>query len=199
MPCTPERVHGLMVNPYPPAPRGTTVHSGDAGEPGHGLWWGIAIILIAVIVAVAFGVATHGDGDVARHVVAAQAMGPEGTPPEVTDDGTPVGTADGVAFPGLLAQQGWLPVSGRTDQVSDRTVTTVVYGREGRRLAYSIVSGPPLGAPPGSRSVGGRAPVVRAFDADGRSAVMTVREGHSIVVSAVGVPLAALVRAARTD
>jgi hypothetical protein len=189
-----------MVNPYPPAPEGTTVRSAtDAGEePGGGLWWGIGIILIAVIVAAAFGTATRGGDDVARDVVAAQAAAPGRGAPPVDAAGVPQGSADGVAFPGLAARQGWMPVGRRTDQVSDRTVATVVYGREGSRLAYSIVSGPPLGAPPGSHSVGGRAPVVLAFDADGRTAVMTVRDGHSVVASALGVPLAALVRAART-
>jgi hypothetical protein len=154
-----------MVNPFPPESDGTTVRSVDGDEPGRGLWWGVCIILIAVLVAIAFGTVTNGGDDVARDVVATQARAHVGR---------------------------------RTDQVSDRTVATVVYGEEGHRLAYSVVSGPPLGAPPGSRSVGGRAPVVLAFDADGRVAVMTVRAGHSVVASAVGVPLAALVRAART-
>jgi hypothetical protein len=154
-----------MVNPFPPESDGTTVRSGGDDEPGRGLWWGVGIILIAVVVAIVFGSATNTGADVARDVVSAQALAPVGR---------------------------------HTDQVSDRTVTTVVYGQEGHRLARSIVSGPPLGAPPGSRSVGGRAPVVLAFDANGRVAVMTVRGGHSVVASAVGVPLASLVRAART-
>jgi hypothetical protein len=154
-----------MVNPFPPASDGTTVHSGADDEPGRGLWWGVGIIVIAVLVAIAFGTATNDGDDVARAVVATQVAAPVGR---------------------------------RTDRVSDRTVSTVVYGQEGYRLAYSVVSGPPLGAPPESRSVGGRAPVVLAFDTDGRVAVMTVRGGHTVVASAVGVPLASLVRAVRT-
>ena len=188
-----------MVNPYPPAEHGTTVHSGDGSEPGRGLWWGVAVILVAVGVAAAFGTVTNGGDDVARDVVAAQAQAPSRGAPAVGPDGAPEASGDGVAFPGLAARQGWVAVGRRTDEVSDRTVTTLVYGREGRRLAYSIVSGPPLGAPPGSRSVGGRPPVVMTFDANGRTAVITVRDGHSVVASAVGVPLAALVRAAHTD
>ena len=165
MPCATEWVHGAMVNPFPPESDGTTVRSGDDDEPGRGLWWGVGIILIAVLVAMAFGTATNGGEDVAREVVAVQALAPVGR---------------------------------STHQVSDRTVVTVVDGQEGYRLAYSIVSGPPLGAPPGSRSVGGRAPVVLTFDANGRVAVMTVRDGHTVVASAVGAPLASLVRTART-
>jgi hypothetical protein len=154
-----------MVNPFPPESDGTTVHSGGDEEAGRGLWWGVAIILVAVLSAIAFGTAANNGDDVARAVVATQATAPAGR---------------------------------RTDEVSDRTVSTVVYRQEGYRLAYSVVSGPPLGAPPGSRSVGGRAPVVLAFDTDGRVAVMTVRGGHTVVASAVGVPLASLVRAVRT-
>ena len=187
-----------MVNPYPPAQQGTTVRSGDDAEPGRGLWWGLGVILVAVIVAAAFGTVTNGGDDVARDVVAAQSRVPDRGAPAVRPDGTPVASADGVAFPALAARQGWVAVGRRTDQVSDRTVTTLVYGREGTRLAYSVVSGPPLGAPPGSRSVGGRPPVVITFDANGRTAVMTLRDGHTVVASAVGVPLAALVRAAHT-
>jgi hypothetical protein len=188
-----------MVNPYPPAQHGTTVHSADDGEPGRGLWWGIGVILVAVIVAAAFGAVTNTGDDVARDVVAAQARTPDRGAPIARPDGTPEASADGVVFPGLAAHQGWGAVGRRVDQVSDRTVTTIVYGRDGRRLAYSVVSGPPLGAPAGSRSVGGRPPVVLTFDAGGRIAVMTQRAGHSVVASAVGVPLAALVRAVRTD
>ena len=188
-----------MVNPYPSAQHGTTVHSADDGEPGRGLWWGLGVILVAVVVAAAFGTVTNDGDDVARDVVAAQSRPPDRGAPAVRPDGAPDASADGVAFPALAAHQGWVAVGRRTDQVSDRSVTTVVYGREGRRLAYSVVSGPPLGAPPGSRSVGGRPPVVLAFDAGGRTAVMTLRGGHTVVASAVGVPLAALVRAVHTE
>lgn len=188
-----------MVNPYPSAQHGTTVHSADDGEPGRGVWWGVAVIVVAVLVAAAFGTLTGGGDDVVRDVVAAQARTPDRGAPPVGADGTPDASADGVPFPGLAARQGWVAVGRRVDRVSDRTVSTVVYGREGRRLAYSVVSGPPLGAPSGSRSVGGRPPVVLALDADGRTAVMTLRGGHTVVASAVGVPLAALVRAVHTE
>ena len=197
MPCAPERVHALMVNPYPPASGGTTVHSGEADDAGRGVWWGVAIIIVAVAVAVVFGVATHGDDDVARAVVGAQAGSLSASAPTGAPDGAPGDSADGVPFPVLTGQQGWRPVARRVDHVSDRRVTTVIYASDGRRLTYSIVAGPPLGAPPMSRSVGGRLPVVLAFDADGRAAVITVRSGHSVIVSAVGVSRAALVQAAR--
>lgn len=178
-----------MVNPFPPAHAGTTVHSDDADGPGRGTWWGVAVIIIAVIVACAFAVVTNDGDDVARGVVAAQAALGGGQ--------RPVPSAHGLAFPDLGRSDGWVPVGGGTSEVFDRRVTTVVYGRQGGRLAYSIVSGPPLGAPPDSRSVGGRMPVVLAFDAQGRSAVIVTRDGHSAVVSGAAVPLTVLVRAAR--
>lgn len=178
-----------MVNPFPPAGAGTTVHSDDGDGPGRGTWWGIAVIVVAAIVAAAFGIATNDGDDVARAVVAAQAR--------VAPTGRPAATGAGLAFPDLARVDGWRPVSGGSGQVFDRRVTTVLYERDGMRLAYSIVAGPPLGAPAESRSLGGRAPAVLAFDAEGRGAVIVTRAGHSVVVSAVGVPLSSLVRVAR--
>ena len=186
-----------MVNPYPPASGGTTVHSHEADDASRGVWWGVGIIILAVVAAVVFGVATHGEDDVARAVVAAQARLPNTRALPGAPDAVPRVSAEGVQFPAPGSANGWRPVSRHVGRVSDRRVTTLVYRSDGRRLAYSVVSGPPLGAPPTSRSVGGRLPVVLAFDADGRAAVITVRSGHSVIVSAVGVPPAALVRAAR--
>lgn len=155
-----------MVNPYPPASTGTTVRHAGADGPGRGTWWGVGVIVLAVVVAAAFGIATNGGDDVARHVVEAQA--------------------------------GWGPVARRVDEVDGRAVVTVVSRAGGRRVAYSVVDGAPVGAPQGARRVDGAAPAVLAFETGGRTAVMATRGGHSVVLSAVGVPLSVLVRAART-
>jgi hypothetical protein len=157
------------------------------------------VIVIAIVLAVAFGVATHGPDDVARAVVAAQARGSQSGAPGVTPSGAPAVTAAGVAFPNLMDRLGWRVVGRRDDTVSDRAVTTLMYERDGRRIAYSVVSGPPLGAPAGSRVIVGRAPVVFGFDADGRTATIFNRGGHSVVISGLGVLPSALVRAARSS
>ncbi len=186
-----------MVNPFPPAGHGPTVS--DAGEdpPGRGTWWGLGVIVIAIVLAVAFGVATHGSDDVARAVVAAQARGSQSGAPRVSPSGAPAVTSAGVAFPDLMARQGWSAVGRREDTVSDRTVTTLIYERAGRRIAYSVVSGPPLGAPPGSRAIVGRAPAVFGFDAGSRTAVMVARGGRSVIISGLDASPSALVRVAR--
>lgn len=187
-----------MVNPYPPGATGTTVHHAGADAPGRGTWWGVGVILVAVCVATWFGVSTNSGDDVPRAVVATQALRAQGGAPPSRPDGAPVAQAFGVAFPDLAARRGWRAVARRSDDVGGRHVETVVYGREGRRMAYSVVGGPPLSVPAGGRLVDGRTPTVVAFDSDGRQAVMTTRKGHTVVLSAVGVDRAALVRAART-
>ena len=187
-----------MVNPFPPARRGPTVSDEGEDPPGRGTWWGLGVIVIAIVLAVAFGVATHGSDDVARAVVAAQARGSQSGAPLVTPSGAPAVTAAGVAFPNLMDRLGWRAVGRRNDTVSDRAVTTLIYERVGRRIAYSVVSGPPLGAPPGSRAIVGRAPVVFGFDADGRTAVMLTRSGRSVIISGLDASPSALVRVART-
>ncbi len=188
-----------MVNPFPPAGRGPTVSDEGEDPPGRGTWWGLGVIVIAIVLAVAFGVATHGPDDVARAVVAAQARGSQSGAPPVNPSGAPAVMAAGVAFPNLMDRLGWRAVGRRDDTVSDRAVTTLMYERDGRRIAYSVVSGSPLGAPPGSRVIVGRAPVVFGFDADGRTATMFNRGGHSVVISGLGVSPSALVRAARSS
>jgi len=155
------------------------------------------VIVIAIVLAVAFGVATHGSDDVARAVVAAQARGSQSGAPRVSPSGAPAVTSAGVAFPDLMARQGWSAVGRREDTVSDRTVTTLIYERAGRRIAYSVVSGPPLGAPPGSRAIVGRAPAVFGFDAGSRTAVMVARGGRSVIISGLDASPSALVRVAR--
>lgn len=188
-----------MVNPFPPAGRGSTVSDEGEDPPGRGTWWGLVVIVIAIVLAVAFGVATHGSDDAARAVVAAQARGSQSGAPPLRPSGAPAVTAAGVAFPNLMDRLGWRAVGRREDTVSDRAVTTLSYERASRRIAYSVVSGPPLVAPPGSRVIGGRAPVVFGFDADGRTATMFNRGGHSVVISGLGVSPSALVRVARSS
>ena len=73
---------------------------------------------------------------------------------------------DGVRFPSPAA---WQAVGARSDIVDGRTTRTVFYERRGRRVAYTIVSGPAL---EGGRRVLG-----------GGSALTWVRDGHTCVVS----------------
>ncbi len=186
-----------MVDPARPATEGTTVR-GDAGEsPPRGLGAGLGVTVLAIGLAVAFAAGLESPVETAVHVVAAQAQPLQSGAPPTTPGGRPLAGAAGVAFPDLAPRLGWRPVGRRTDVVDGRRVSTLQYGRQGRRLAYSIVDGVPLPPPPGAVRVPSRGPAAVQFDTGGRTAVMRARGGHSVVVSAAGVPRTAVVRAAR--
>jgi hypothetical protein len=104
---------------------------------------------------------------------------------------------EGVPFPDWAAKFGWKPVGTRTDTIRGRRTTTVFYSKAGKRLAYTIVAGDPLKVPSGG------APAVRegtrllAFaDLAGRPAVTWLREGHTCLLTASGVPRATMLKLA---
>jgi hypothetical protein len=76
---------------------------------------------------------------------------------------------DGLRFP---TPAGWHATGARSDTLGGRAVRTVVYERAGRRITYTIVSGPPLDG--ASR---------RWLHAKGRSGLVLVRGGHTCVIS----------------
>ena len=83
----------------------------------------------------------------------------------------PAGTEqlDGLRFP---RPANWRAVGVRSDTVAGRTTRTVFYERDGQRVAYTIVAGPPLGD--GSEPLHAR---------DGRAVLRWVRDGHTCVIS----------------
>jgi hypothetical protein len=83
----------------------------------------------------------------------------------------PAGTEslDGLRFP---RPDNWRAVGVRTDTVAGRAMRTVFYERDGKRIAYTIVAGPPLDDTP--RNL--RSP-------DGRAAFEWVRAGRTCVIS----------------
>ena len=186
-----------MVDRVPPAGSGTTVRVAADDPPPRGLWIGLAITVLAVGVAVAFGLSKDDPADTAVHVVTAQSQPAEAGAPPTDARGGSRASAFGVPFPNLAARLGWEPVGRRDDVVDGRAVETVTYARAGRRLAYSVVDGPALPAPPGGVRVAARGAAATAFEAAGRTAVLATRDGRSVVVSAAGVPRVAVIRAAR--
>lgn len=58
---------------------------------------------------------------------------------------------DGVRFPDWGAEFGWHETGLRRDELDGRPTETVFYEHMGHRIAYTIVSGPPLGAPADAR------------------------------------------------
>jgi hypothetical protein len=190
--------HVPIVDPVPPAGTGTTVHSG-ADEPApRGLGAGLGVTVLAIGVALSFWAGRESEVETAVHAVATQGRPAQTGAPPTTASGRPLDAAFGVPFPNLTARLGWEPVGRRRDSVDGRQVRTLQYGRAGRRLAYSVVSGAPLVPPLGVVRVPSRGPDALTFETGGRSAVMSTRAGHTILVSGTGVSRVALVRAART-
>src|SRR4051812_11418931 len=100
---------------------------------------------------------------------------------------------DGVPFPNYAAKFGWKPVGARHDSGHDRKATTVYYEKNGRQMAYTIVSGKALGEPSKARVTERGAKDFRIFRNHERTVVTWERDGHTCVLSADRVPAAELV------
>jgi hypothetical protein len=100
---------------------------------------------------------------------------------------------DGVQFPEWGRRFGWHATGMRRDELGGRQTETVFYEHMGHRLAYTVVSGPPLARPAGARTVerdGLRMSVYRdpahgghdvaVFERGGRTCVLA---GHVLRVS----------------
>jgi hypothetical protein len=104
---------------------------------------------------------------------------------------------EGVAFPNWAAKFGWKPAGARTDTVGGRRTTTVFYTKAGKHLAYTIVAGDPLKVPSGgTRAVREGTPLLAFADLAGRPAVTWLREGHTCLLTASGVPRATMLKLA---
>jgi anti-sigma factor RsiW len=91
----------------------------------------------------------------------------------------------GVPFPDYAAKFGWKAVGVRHDRSHGRDATTVYYRKDGRTLAYTIVSGDALGKPSDARVVqNDNTTTYRALRSDSRTVVTWERGGHTCVISA---------------
>ena len=100
---------------------------------------------------------------------------------------------DDVPFPNYAAKFDWKPVGAREDDPSDRAATTVYYGRGGREIAYTIVSGDALDPPADASSTTRGGVEYRTFRDDGRTVVTWERDGHTCVLSGKAVRPAELI------
>ncbi len=147
-----------------------------------GLVAGIAIIAAAIGVAVAFGLSGNGDaGRLVTAVVTVQDEEVDDPPPAVPPD-----AAGGGGFRDSAALAGWTPVGARADTVEGVAVTTVFWGRAGRRVAHTVLPGdaPP---PDGARRTGRRGVLLYSFDSGPRTAVTWTENGRTSVISAIAV------------
>lgn len=95
---------------------------------------------------------------------------------------------DGVAFPDYAEKFGWTAVGTRTDRVEGRTITTVVYEKDGRRVAYGIVDGDALDVPDDAGTATAEGTTLRVLTSGGRDVVTWERQDHTCVMVADGVP-----------
>jgi hypothetical protein len=108
-----------------------------------------------------------------------------------------VAEVEGVPFPNWAAKFGWKPVGTRSDTIHGRHTTTVFYSKAGKRLAYTIVAGDALKTPSGGVPAVREGTSLLAFaDLAGRPAVTWLREGHTCLLTASGVPRATMLKLA---
>ena len=96
-----------------------------------------------------------------------------------------------VYFPNWAWRSGWRAVGQREDVLDGRAARTVYYASHGKLLAYTILGTPALPEPSASSTmVNGLA--LRTLQAHGRTIVTWRRDGHTCVISAIGVPASTL-------
>lgn len=153
-----------------------------------GLAAGIALTLVAIGVAVAFGLS--GDDDPGRIVTAVTvAQDGEGEDPAPAP---PSDAAGGAGFAAFAAAGGWTPLNSRTDEVDGRAVTTVFWGRGGRLVAHAVLPDGPVPPPQEARRTGRRGVLLYSFDAGPRTAVTWTENDRTSVISSIGVGRAGL-------
>jgi hypothetical protein len=166
---------------------------------------GFLVTGAAVATAVAVGALVLGGGGlVSPTVVQASllstrvAQSPVAKPPG--DRGPLPGVrAAGLTFPYWQDKFGYRSTGVRYDRLGSRTATTVFYARGASRVAYGIVSGPPLrlGAAAARSRWGGL--VLRSLRTRGGAVVTWTRDGHTCVLTGAGTPVSTLVRLASSE
>jgi hypothetical protein len=176
-----------MPRPDDPGSGGGSASDADRSSR-IGLFAGLAVILVAIGVAVAFALPEGTDSArVVTEVVRLQALGEEGPPATLPDAG-----AEGVTFSRLAAGAGWRVVGSREDRVDGRDAATAIWERAGRRVGQTVLAGAPLGPPEGARRTGRRGILLYSLDVDGRTAVTWTEDGRTAVISSLGVSRAEL-------
>jgi hypothetical protein len=97
------------------------------------------------------------------------------------------GSVEGVPFPNWSKQFGWRQVGTRSDRLGDRDARTVLYEHDGKRIAYTIVSGDGIAAPSDASTTRRNGVTLHALGDRGRRVVTWWRDGRTCVLSASGV------------
>jgi hypothetical protein len=121
---------------------------------------------------------------------AAQLAERPSTTPVAVDNSNPkllAANVEGVPFPNWSEQFGWRQAGIRSDRVGDREARTVLYEHDGKRIAYTIVSGDGIAAPSDASTTRRNGVNLHAFADRGRHVVTWWRDGRTCVLSASGV------------
>jgi len=145
---------------------------------------GVAATVLAVVVALS-------GGPTVDDAAAFAGRTPTGAAPAV--DGALLRASEsGMVFPAWAEKFGWEATGTRRGEVDGRSATTVYYAKDGKSLAYTIVSGDALDGPDASRTVTVEGTPVDLIRAGGKPAVTWERGGHTCLLTGMGVPAAKL-------
>ncbi|HWT24141.1 MAG TPA: hypothetical protein VN213_11600, partial [Solirubrobacteraceae bacterium] len=125
-------------------------------------------------------------GPTVEDAAAFAAQPPAGPAPAAEGPLLPV-AQDGLPFPAWEEKFGWEATGIRRGEVDGRDATTVYYDKDGKTLAYTIVSGDALAGPDGGRTIAAEGTPVEVFRADGRPAATWERDGQTCVLLGEGV------------
>ena len=101
-----------------------------------------------------------------------------------------------VRFPNFAGKFGWKAVGTRTDEIEGRATRTVFYEKNGKRIAYTVVSGAALEQPKSADRATVEGTVVRGLRAQGMEVVTWRRRGHTCVLASKDVPRSELIKLA---
>jgi hypothetical protein len=99
-----------------------------------------------------------------------------------------------VRFPNYAYDAPWRVVGARSDRLAGRRATTVVYGKEGARVGYTIVDGPPLALPTSALPISYRHVDGHLVHRGDALAVVWERGGHTCIVASRDAGLRQLLR-----
>ena len=112
------------------------------------------------------------------------------TAPVAVDPSNPkllAANVEGVSFPSWSKEFGWRQAGIRSDRLGNREARTVLYEHDGKRIAYTIVSGDGIAAPSDSSTTRRNGVNLHALSDRGRHVVTWWRDGRTCVLSASGV------------
>jgi hypothetical protein len=178
-----------LLSPPRSKPEGTRRWLASPFRPMAALALGAAVAVVLVLVLTTGGGTSSSPPTVLQASHAGLLAATGGAPAESRHNNHQLSiSAAGIAYPYWGGSLGWSATGARTDTVDGRTVTTVFYdSHHGRRIGYSIVSGPALAVPAGSAAVQRQG---LGFHVVGRGnpTIVTWRQaGHTCILTAHGV------------